>query len=122
MTALHPADENGDWLPALKPSETLTGSPALALLALHRLRLLQGDWWETPDQGSRILSLLRDRRTDEAGLREVADALSDDLASLPGILAVQNANATYLSGERRIVFTCTLVSKDGNTTVETEIG
>ena len=120
MTALHPADENGDWLPALKAPETLTGSPALALLALHRLRLLQGDWWETPDQGSRILSLLRDRRTDEAGLREVADALSDDLASLPGVLAVQNANA--VPDGRRIVFTCTLVSEDGNTTVETEIG
>ena len=119
MTALHPADENGDWLPALKPAETLTGSPALALLARHRLRWLQGDWWENPDRGSRILSLLQDRRNNEAGLREVADALADDLASLPGVLAVQNANA--VPDGRRILFTCTLVTEDGNTSVETEL-
>ena len=45
---IRPAETTGDILPVTDASSMTSGAEATALLALYRLRLLTGDWWEEP--------------------------------------------------------------------------
>ena len=68
---LRPVDSTGDILPVLSVSSCLKDSAAVAQLALYCLKLLKGEWWESPSRGCAIMETLQSSRlTEESAERK----------------------------------------------------
>ena len=115
---LRPVDENGDILPVHSVSDMLSGPAAVGRLACDRLRLLRGDWWESPDEGFQILELLREDRVSERNLDQLSDTISAFLLETSGIIAVDDVQ-TEMTGHV-FSYSCRLICEDGTTDVAYE--
>ena len=81
-----PVDPDGDILPVTAPGELLTGPSAAAAALTDRLRLFRGDWWERPETGLDVFSLLSSAGRPDTDA--IASAVTDELLSCPDVLAV----------------------------------
>ena len=115
---LRPVDAYGDMLPVLASSGLLSGPEAVALLVRHRLSLLRGEWWETPELGFGILETLRSSRLTEADASYLASFITDYIRRTSGVQAVENV-AFSVSG-RQFFFSCTVRTEEGTAEVAYE--
>ena len=117
---IRPAETTGDILPVLTPASMTTGPEATALLALYRLRLLTGDWWEEPSLGCDILELLRDNRFTPQDNALLASYLTSCIMETPGVLDLRDIVTETAS--RRLHFTCTLITDSGSAPLSADLG
>ena len=115
MPTIRPSDASGDILPVLAISDLLQGPPVTAKLIHYRLRLLAGEWWEYPEEGSQVLQLLQASRLTDADAEALSSYLSSYIAETPGVFAIKNAE-TVTEG-RTLRFSCTALTKEGNVDV-----
>ena len=72
---LRPADASGDILPVLSSSILLFGPEAVTLLVQDWLSLLQGEWWENPENGFFILETMRESECEICNMAAVKTEL-----------------------------------------------
>ena len=108
---LRPADDSGDILPVLSPSDLSRGVAANALLARDRLQLLTGDWWENPAWGNAVVEMLKETRYTDADQRTLASYLSSYIRETPGVLDVRDVKFS-LEG-RQFHYSCTIETDSG---------
>ena len=116
---IRPVDALGDILPVRSAAEMMSGSAAVGRLAADRLRLLRGDWWESPDEGFQILELLREDRISEQNLERLSDMISAFLLETPEVAAVDEVRAE-LTGHV-FSYACRLICEGGTAEVEYEM-
>ena len=105
---LRPVDSSGDVLPVLFASSCLTGAEAVVQLAAYRLRLLKGEWWESPSRGCEILDRLQDSRLSAASAEELAAYLTTFLLETEGVLSVTEVAFSVSPSDRTFSFSCIL--------------
>ena len=115
---IRPMDASGDILPVRSAAEMLSGPAAVRRLAADRLRLLRGDWWESPDEGFQILELLREDRISEQNLERLSDMISAFLLETPEVAAVDEVRAE-LNGHM-FSYSCRLICEGGSAEVDYE--
>ena len=106
-----PVDENGDMMPVLTSSQMLTGGEAVRMAAEARVALVEGEWWEDPELGFRMYSMLIDSaRAGDAQMLE--NYITAYLAQTQGCTGVINTSVELKN--RGIYYNCTLLADDGS--------
>jgi len=109
---IRPVDTSGDILPVSSVSSLLSGPTAMGQLARNRLRLLKGDWWETPEEGFQALELIRNDRITENNVDQLSAYISSFLLETPGVIAVEEVDAEMTG--RTFSYACRLIGEDGS--------
>ena len=73
-----------------------------------RLKLFQGDWWESPAVGLSIPPILETDIRSDAALQAMANTLSAYIAATPGVRSV--TDATYWKEGHIFYFSCTVLT------------
>ena len=113
---LRPVDQTGDILPILSSADRLSGAAATALLIEYRLKLYQGEWWETPSQGFWILERFRDARITAQTAPALASEIAAYIRDTPGVLSVTDLQLTQAS--RAFTLTCTVTTEEGSIPIQ----
>ena len=108
---LRPVDASGDVLPVMSSSDLLSGPEAAARLAGYRLSLLQGEWWENPENGFFILERMRESRIAEGEVSVLASQITAYIRETPGVRDVENVRFS-ISG-RRFLYACEIRTEGG---------
>ena len=116
---LRPVDENGDILPVLSSGDLLRGGPAAAQLVKDRLELYAGEWWENPEQGNRILSLLRESRLTEADGQTLSSYLTSYIRETAGVREIRDVR--FSTEGRRFSYSCVVETDTGPNTVHYQL-
>ena len=116
---LRPADASGDILQVLSSSAMLSGPEAAAQLVRCRLSLLQGEWWETPEEGFFILEEMRERRITEADAAPLSSQITAYIRETPGVREVENVR--FSVNGRRFSWPCSVQTKEGTAAVLYEL-
>ena len=113
-------DESGDILPALRSSDLLRGSRAVAELVRDRLRLLPGDWWENPGLGNAVPEMLKESRLTEGDRQMIGGYLTSYIRETPGVLDIREVKCS--AEGRRFRYSCIAETADGSVDIlyETE--
>ena len=117
---LRPMDASGDILPVMYSSAMLSGPEAVALLVQDRLSLLQGEWWENPENGFFILETMQAGRITEADASMLSSQISAYVRETPGVRDVENVR--FAAEGRRFSWSCEVLTKEGSAAVAYETG
>ena len=112
---IRPVDASGDVLPVLSSRDLLSGPETVAQLVRCRLSLLQGEWWEYPEEGFFILERMQESRVTEADAASISSRITAYIRETPGVQAVRDV-ACSVDG-RRFSFSCTVDTEDGPASV-----
>ena len=93
-----PFEASGDILPALSPSDLLSGPAAAAAGLRDHLALFPGDWWEYPDRGNQVFDLLSVSRRTEKDAAALASCLSSYILEFPAIRSLSGTRASIDRG------------------------
>ena len=110
---LRPIDSTGDILPVLSVSSCLKDSTAVAQLALYRLKLLKGEWWESPSRGCTIMETLKSSRLTEESAERFSADLTAYLRDTEGVTAVEDVS--WKTDGRTLQWSCRLRTVFGET-------
>ena len=112
---LRPVDAFGDILPVLSSSALISGPEAVALLVQDRLSLLQGEWWENPENGFFILDTLQGSRISEADASVLSAQITAYVRETPGVRDVENVR--FSVDGRMFSYSCEIRMEEGNAEV-----
>ena len=115
---LRPVDASGDILPVMSSSVLLSGPEAVALLVQDRLSLLQGEWWENPENGFFILDTLQGSRISEADASALSSQISAYVRETPGVREVEDVQ--FSMDGRRFSWSCSIMTEEGMAIVNYE--
>ena len=115
---LRPMDASGDILPVMYSSAMLSGPEAVALLVQDRLSLLQGEWWENPENGFFILETIRESRVTDADVASLSSMITAYIRETPGVRDVTNVR--FAVEGRRLSWSCDVLTEEGNIPVNFE--
>ena len=110
---LRPVDSTGDILPVLSVSFCLKDSAAVAQLALYRLKLLKGEWWESPSRGCTIMETLQSSRLTEESTERLSADLTAYIRDTEGVTAVEEV--IWKTDGRTLHWSCRLRTVFGET-------
>lgn len=112
---VRPLGDDGDIVPVYSLDQMLEGKKAVPQIIDLRLHFNHGEWWEDEDLGFRIPDFLiaNVRRGD---LDLLSKYISSYIKDTRGVSAVTNIAASY--NNHAMTFACTVLTNDGNTTVE----
>ena len=108
---LRPVDPTGDILPVLSSRDLLSGPEATAQLVKYRLSLLQGEWWEHPEEGFFILEEMRTGRITGADAASLSSQITAYIRDTDGVREVENVWVS-VSG-REISYSCEVRPEEG---------
>ena len=112
---LRPVDASSDILPVISSSVLLSGPEAVALLVQDRLSLLQGEWWENPENGFFILETLQESRVTDADAVSVSSMITAYIRETPGVRDV--GNVRFAVEGKRFSYSCEIRTEEGNAEV-----
>ena len=101
---LRSVDPSGDVLPVLSSRDMISGPEAVAQLVQYRLSLLQGEWWEYPEDGFFILEEMRSGRITDADAASLASRITAYIRDTDSVQDVENVRVS-VSG-REISYSC----------------
>ena len=101
-----PVTPSGDMQAA---TPCLTDHEACIASLRSRLRLFQGDWWETPAAGYPVPLIPNPDVRSATALQALANTFSAYVSATPGILSV--SDVTYHLTGRTCTFTCTVTTQ-----------
>ena len=108
---LRPVDSSGDILPVLSSQNILSGPEAVAQLVQYRLSLLQGEWWEYPEEGFFIPEQMRTGRVTEADTASLSSQITAYIRDTDGVQDAENVQIS-VSG-RKISYSCEVRTEEG---------
>ena len=100
-----PLDSTGDMTAA---TPCLTDHAACIASLRSRLKLFQGDWWESPAVGFSVPPVLETDIRSDAALQAMANTLSAYIAATPGVRSV--TDTTYRKEGHAFRFSCTVLT------------
>ena len=112
---LRPVDSAGDILPVLSSQSLLSGPEAVAQLVKYRLSLLQGEWWEYPEEGFFILEQMRTGRVTEADAASLSSQITAYIRETDGVRDVENVRFSVEG--RRFSWSCEVRTVEGKANV-----
>ena len=112
---LRPVDSSGDILPVRSSRDLLSGPEAAGQLVQYRLSLLQGEWWETPEEGFFILEQTRTGRITEADAASLSSQITAYIRETDGVRDVENIKFSVEG--RRLSYSCEVRTEEGKTDV-----
>ena len=112
---LRSVDSSGDILPALSSQCLLSGPEAVAQLVKYRLSLLQGEWWEYPEEGFFILEQMRTGRVTEADAASLSSQITAYIRETDGVRDVENVR--FSVDGRRFSWSCEMRTEEGKANV-----
>ncbi len=112
MPNLRPCDAIGDVQPLLTSQARLSGAEAVARYVMYRLRLLRGEWWEYPDRGNQILSMLQTGRLTPAREQILVSYFSAFILQTEGVYALEDVSSSIQG--RSFRFSCRIVTEYGS--------
>ena len=113
---LRPFDATGDILPVLSSRDLLSGPEAVARLVADKLSLLQGDWWENPDEGFFILEFMIEECFSEANASMFASRVMEFICGVDGVFEVDEVS---FEAEGRVFrYSCRLLTEEGPAAME----
>ena len=112
---LRPVDACGAILPVMSSSVLLSGPEAVALLVQDRLSLLQGEWWENPENGFFILDTLQGSRVTEADASALSSQITAYVRETPGVRDVEDVRFSVEG--RQFSYACEIRMEEGNAEV-----
>ena len=112
---LRPVDALGDVLPVLSSSDLLSGPEAAAQLVQDRLSLLQGEWWEYPEEGFFILERMQESRVMEADAASISSRITAYIRETPGVRDVENVRFSVT--RRELSYKCEVRTEEGKADV-----
>ena len=116
---LRPVDSYGDVLPVLSSQDLLSGPEAVAQLVQYRLALLQGEWWEYPEDGFFILEEMRLGRITDADAASLASRITAYIRDTDSVQDVENMR--FSTDQRRFSYSCEIRTGEGNVKVTYEM-
>ena len=105
------ADSSGDILPVLSSRDLLSGPEAVAQLVQYRLSLLQGEWWEYPEDGFFILEEMRSGRITDADAASLASRITAYIRDTDSVQDVENVR--FSTDRRRFSYSCEIRTGEG---------
>ena len=112
-----PLDPSGDMTAA---TPCLADHAACIASLRSRLKLFQGDWWESPAVGLSVPPILETDVRSDAALQAMANTLSAYIAATPGVRSV--TNTTYRKEGHTFYYSCSVLTDwSREETVSTEI-
>ena len=105
------ADSSGDILPVLSSRDLLSGPKAVAQLVQYRLSLLQGEWWEYPEDGFFILEEMRLGRITDADAASLASRITAYIRDMDSVQDVENVR--FSTDQRRFSYSCEIRTGEG---------
>ncbi len=115
---LRPVDASGDVLPVLSSHDLFSGPEAVAQLVQDRLSLLQGEWWENPENGFFILETLQESRITEADAASVSSMITAYIRETPCVREVEDV---WFSVEgRKFLYSCEIRTEEGTAALKFE--
>ena len=112
---LRPVDSSGDVLPVLSSRDMISGPEAVAQLVQYRLSLLQGEWWEYPEDGFFILEEMRSGRITDADAASLASRITAYIRDTDSVQDVEDVRVS-VSG-REISYSCEVRTGEGKADV-----
>lgn len=113
---IRPVDATGDILPVASTRDVLSGAEAVAQLAAYKLSLLQGDWWENPEEGFFVLEFMQEERFSEANAGMFASRVTGFIRGVEGVFEVDDVQ--FRVDGRVFRYSCTLVTEEGKAALE----
>ena len=113
---LRPVDSAGDILPVLISRDVLSGPEAVARFVADKLSLLQGDWWENPDDGFFVLEFMKEERFSDANAQMFASRVTEFIRGCEGVFEVDEVS--FESEGRSFRYSCRLLTEEGPATLE----
>ena len=108
---LRSVDSSGDILPVLSSQNLLSGPEVAAQLVQYRLSLLQGEWWEYPEEGFFIPEQMRTGRVTEADTASLSSQITAYIRDTDGVLDVENVK--FSAESRRLSYSCEVRTEEG---------
>lgn len=115
---IRPVDATGDILPVASTRDVLSGAEAVAQLAAYKLSLLQGDWWENPEDGFFVLEFMREERFSEANAGMFASRVTEFIRGVEGVFEVDDVK--FETDGRVFRYSCQLLTEEGPAALEYE--
>ena len=115
---IRPVDATGDILPVASTRDVLSGAEAVAQLAAYKLSLLQGDWWEYPEDGFFVLEFMREERFSEANAGMFASRVTEFIRGVEGVFEVDDVK--FETDGRVFRYSCQLLTEEGPAALEYE--
>ena len=112
---LRPVDSSGDILPVMSSQNILSGPEAVAQLVQYRLSLLQGEWWEYPEDGFFILEEMRSGRITDADAVSLSSRITAYIRDTDSVQDVENVR--FSTDRRRFSYSCEIRTGEGNADV-----
>ena len=109
-------DATGDILPVLSSRDLLFGPEAVARLIADKLSLLQGDWWENPEEGFFVLEFMKEDRFSEANAPMFASRVTEFIRGCEGVFEVDDVS--FEAEGRTFRYACRLLTEEGPATLE----
>ena len=91
-------DDSGDILPVTSPGDLARGTDAAAIGLADHLRMFTGEWWENPEQGTRIFDLIAGERVTEKQVPALCSYLSSYVGSFPEVEEVTDVQGRLMNG------------------------
>ena len=113
---LRPVDAYGDICPVSSSSDLLSGPEAVAQLAAYKLSLLNGDWWEYPEDGFFVLEFMREERLSEANAGMFASRVTEFIRGVEGVFEVDDVK--FETDGRVFRYSCQLLTEEGPAALE----
>lgn len=103
-----PLDSSGDMTAG---TPCLTDHAACIASLRSRLKLFQGDWWESPAAGISIPPMFETDVRSGAALQALANTVSAYIAATPGVRSV--TDTVFRKNGHTFSFSCTVITEWG---------
>lgn len=114
-----PVDENGDMVPILSLSDLKEGREAVALAVMHRLKLINGEWWENEDLGFRMWDyLIASAKAGQADF--LMSYITSYIMETEGCTGMTDVSIDY--SNRQLVYKGKILTEFGTQEIEAEVG
>ena len=99
----------------LSSRDMISGPEAVAQLVQYRLSLLQGEWWEYPEDEFFILEEMRSGRITDADAASLASRITAYIRETDSVQDVENVR--FSTDRRRFSYSCEIRTGEGNADV-----
>lgn len=103
-------------------SNFLTDIDAVAQMILTRLKLLQGEWWESLGEGTPLFQDILGASAGDRGLEAASTALQARINDTKYVTGISNVQVGFDHAARRFTFSCSVTTQFGTLLVSNTPG
>ncbi len=109
---------HGDMMPVNNLNQMLEGKEAVAQIAVARICLNYGEWWEDPTLGFKVPEFLAQTAKD-SDINMLVQYITSYLSQTEGVTGIIDVDVAFEN--RQLVYKCIMKTNQGTAQVEVEI-